>query len=57
MRAWLMFIAGIATELLDLYEYVQRPAAERNPADEQRIAMRIVRKASDEQARREIVGP
>ena len=56
MREWLMFLAGIATELYDLFAYVQRPPEQRSLDSEQQLAMRIVRKASDEQARREITG-
>jgi hypothetical protein len=57
VREWLLFLAGIATELYDLFAYVQRPENERSIDQEQRLAMLIVRKASDEQARREIPGP
>ncbi|CAN5754001.1 hypothetical protein BH11MYX2_BH11MYX2_41470 [soil metagenome] len=57
MREWLVFLAGIATELYDLFVYVQRPSEQRSIDSEQQLAMRIVRKASDEQARRGIDGP
>lgn len=50
------FLASITGVLFELYEYLQRPAEQRSIDQEQTLAMRIVRKASDEQARREIVG-
>jgi chaperonin GroEL (HSP60 family) len=50
------FLAGITDVLLELYTYLQRPADQRSLDSEQQLAMRIVRKASDEQARREITG-
>ena len=53
---WMRFLASITGVLFELYEYLQRPAAQRSIDQEQILAMRIVRKASDEQARREIVG-
>ncbi len=57
MKAWALFIASIADELFELFEYIQRPAEQRSLDTEQRLAMKLVRKASDEQARREITGP
>ncbi len=56
MKPWLLFLAAIADELFALYAYTQRPASQHSVDEEQQIAMRIVRKASDEQARREITG-
>ena len=53
---WMRFLAGITDVLLELYTYLQRPADQRSLDSEQQLAMRIVRKASDEQARREITG-
>lgn len=57
MKAWALFIASIADELFELFEYLQRPAEQRSIDQEQRLAMKLVRRASDEQARREITGP
>lgn len=57
MSELLLFLASIATELKDLFDYTQKPADQRSIDQEQQLAMRIVRKASDEQARREIQGP
>lgn len=56
VRDWLLFLSTIATELFELFAYVQRPPEQRSLDEEQKLAMRIVRKASDEQARREISG-
>jgi hypothetical protein len=50
------FLAGITGALYELYTYLQRPAGQRSLDSEQQLAMRIVRVASDEQARREITG-
>jgi hypothetical protein len=57
MREWLIFLSTIATELYELFTYVQKPADQRSIDQEQILAMRIVRRASDEQAKREITGP
>ncbi len=54
MKELLTFLGGIAPEIHDLYEYVRGSA--RSPDAELQLAMRIIRKASDEQARREIEG-
>ena len=53
---WMRFLASITGVLFELYEYLQRPAEQRSLDTEQTLAMKIVRRASDEQARREIVG-
>ncbi len=50
----MLFLATIATELYDLFAYSQRAPAQMDPEYEKQLAMRIVRKASDERARREI---
>lgn len=55
MTDFLAFLAGIAGPLFELYRYVRE--ADRDPAEEKRIAAALIRAAIDEQARREIPGP
>jgi len=52
MSDFLAFLARIGSELYDLFAYTQRE--EVDPELEKQLAMRIVRKAADERARREI---
>ncbi len=54
MKEWLTFLASIATELYDLFQYTQRAEQVPNPDYEMQLAMRIVRRAADDRARREI---
>ncbi len=56
MSDFLLFLASIGTELYNLFVYIQRPSGQRDADEERRLAMTIIRKASDEQARREITG-
>ena len=53
MRDWLRFLGLIADELHDLFVEVQSDA-ELNEERNKQIAMRMMRKISDERARREI---
>lgn len=57
MTDFLRFLALIGTELYDLFAYAQRPAAQRSVEQEHQLALRIVRRASDEMAKREIEEP
>jgi len=59
MRTWLSFLTGIADELFELFSYVMglHNGNEPDPEQEKQLAMAIVRKASDEAARREITRP
>lgn len=57
MTEWMAFLMSITNVLYELFVYLQRPPEQRSLDMEQQLAMRIVRKASDEQARREITGP
>lgn len=52
---FLTFLAKLGVELYDLYQYVKRNQPD--PEEEKRLAMRLVRKAVDEEARNEIEGP
>jgi len=54
MTDYLLFIAKIGTELYDLYRHVK--SGQLDPEAEKQLAMRIVRKAIDEEARKEIEG-
>ena len=56
MKEWLTFLAALAEPLYELFQYSRRTSGELDPEEEKQIAMRIVRKASDERARREIEG-
>jgi hypothetical protein len=58
VKEWLWFIASIADELFDLFGYVTTAAksGQFDPERERQIALAIVRKASDEQMRRELGG-
>lgn len=56
MSDFLGFIAAIGHELYDLWAYSRRPAQQLDPEYEMQLAMRVVRKAADERAKREIVG-
>jgi hypothetical protein len=51
-----MFLANIADELYDLFVYVRKVGQTQDPEVEKQLAMRIVRKASDERMRRELEG-
>lgn len=53
MKDLLTFIASIADELLELFAMSQATEAP-DPEAEKDLAMRLIRKASDERARREI---
>jgi hypothetical protein len=57
MKEWLTFLASIATELHDLFLYTHRAPQIPNPDYEMQLAMRIVRRAADDRARREIAEP
>ena len=54
MKDFLAFLVTIADEVYDLFAYSR--AGEPDPEQEKQLAMRIVRKASDERARRDIEG-
>jgi hypothetical protein len=56
MTDFLAFLARIGTELFDLFQYSASGNAP-DPEYEKMLAMRIVRKVSDDRARREIPGP
>lgn len=53
MKDFLSFMAVIADEVYDLFQY-SRSGNQPDPETEKQLAMRIVRKASDERTRREI---
>lgn len=52
MVEFLKFVGLLGTELYDLFQYTRR--GQPDPEEEHRLAMRIIRKASDEQMRREL---
>ena len=54
MNEFLQFVARIGQELFDLFSYVS--SGKKDLDKERELAMRIVRKATDEQARNEIEG-
>lgn len=54
MTEFLLFVAKLGTELYDLWQHAK--SGRSDPELEKKIAMRIVRKAIDEQARKEIEG-
>lgn len=56
MKDFFAFVLALIDPLFELWQYSQRPAADRNEEEEKQIAMRIIRTASDERARREIEG-
>lgn len=55
MKGWLRFLTVIADELFELFQMAQSKDAP-DPEAEKQLAMRLIRKASDERARREIEG-
>lgn len=57
MKEFLAFLALIGNELFDLFKYGADGTGAPDPEYEKMLAMRIVRKVSDERARREIQGP
>lgn len=54
MTDFLLFVAKLGSELFDLYQHVK--SGEADPELEKQIAMRIIRKAIDTQAKEEIKG-
>lgn len=60
MKEWVLFIASVTDELLDLYLYAREVARDAKAVDaerERQLAMRLIRAAVDDAARREISGP
>jgi hypothetical protein len=51
VREWLLFLASIANELYDLFQYVHTAGHAPDPEREKQLAMAIVRKASDAKMR------
>jgi hypothetical protein len=51
----LQLVAALGPELAELLAYVEQPA--RDEAFEQELARRIIRRAFDERAKKEIVSP
>ena len=49
---FLKFVMGLAPALLDLLSYVKK--GQPDPEEEHRLALAIIRKASDDQMRREL---
>lgn len=58
MREWLLFLARMWEPLHDLYVYAKSVAngAPASEEHERQLAARIIRKASDEEMRRELQG-
>lgn len=54
MAEFLAFVGKLGTELFELWQYSKSGVVD--PETEKQLGMRIVRKAVDEQARREING-
>jgi len=54
MTDFLKFIASLGPELFELFSKTQNK--ELNEENEKQLAMNIIRKAKDEQARKEILG-
>lgn len=54
MTEFLMFVAKLGTELYDLWQHAK--AGHSDPELEKKIAMRIIRKAMDAEAKEEIEG-
>lgn len=52
MREWLFFLAALADPLFELFSHVR--SGRDDPEAERQIAMRLVRAAKDDEARREI---
>lgn len=56
MKDFLAFLLSISDELYDLFVYVRTVNRAQDPEVEKQLAMRIVRKASDERMKRELEG-
>lgn len=56
MKDFLTFLLSIADELYDLFVYVRTVNRSQDPEVEKQLAMRIIRKASDERMKRELEG-
>lgn len=56
MKDFLSFLLSIADELYDLFVYVRTVNRSQDPEVEKQLAMRIIRKASDERMKRELEG-
>lgn len=56
MKDFILFLVSIADELYDLFTYVRATNRAQDPEVEKQLAMRIVRKASDEKMRQELGG-
>jgi hypothetical protein len=56
VKDFLSFLLTIADELYDLFVYVRAVNRTQDPEVEKQLAMRIIRKASDEKMKRELDG-
>jgi hypothetical protein len=56
VKDFLSFLLSIADELYDLFVYVRTVNRSQDPEVEKQLAMRIIRKASDERMKRELEG-
>lgn len=56
MKDFISFLLSIADELYDLFVYVRTVNRAQDPEVEKQLAMRIIRKASDERMKRELEG-
>jgi hypothetical protein len=54
VKDWLTFLAALAEPLYELFVYTRSVTQKQDPEVEKQLAMRIIRKASDERMRREL---